>query len=191
MTELFQSGNDGKRDTLIVTHPPHFPTMHTRETVTHLVAFGLDEHQIAAVLKCTPDDVRRHYVEELEHGLVRVNARVMSAVLHAALYQDSAADRKLWLTNKAGWKGDGNKTNILNAPGMGDNGETLTIVQRREVITKLLVKATQQKRQQERVIEHEATPVAKSTNGANGHGSNSATGANSHGGASGNGTKHR
>lgn len=190
MSTLFQSGNDGKRDTLIVTHPPHFPTMHTRETVTHLVAFGLDENQIAAVLKCTPDDVRRHYAEELEHGLVRVNARVMSAVLHAALYQDSAADRKLWLTNKAGWKGDGNKTNILNAPGMGDDGETLTIVQRREVITKLLVRATQQKRQQERVIDAVVTPVAKSTNG-NGHsdGANGHTNGKGYGGT--NGTKHR
>ena len=161
MSTLFQSGNDGKRETLIVTRPPHFPTMHTRETVTHLVAFGLDEHQIAAVLKCTPDDVRLHYAEELEHGLARVNARVMSAVLHAALYNDSAPDRKLWLMNRAGWKGgDGNKTNILNAPGMGEDGETMTVVQRREVITKLLVKATQHKRQQERVIDAVVTPVA-------------------------------
>jgi hypothetical protein len=184
---FFQSGNDGKRDTLIVTHPPHFPTMHTRETVTHLVAFGLDENQIAAVMKCTPDDVRRHYADELEHGLARVNSRVMSAVLHAALYEDSAADRKLWLMNRAGWKGgDGNRTNILNAPGVGEDGETLTVVQRREVITKLLVKATQHKRLQERVIDAEAVPVAKSTNGTNGNGTN---GANGHGG--GNGAKHR
>lgn len=186
MTTFIQSGNDGKRDTLIVTRAPHFPTMHTRETVTHLVAFGLDENQIAVIVKCTPDEVRLHYAEELEHGLARVNARVMSAVLHSALYQDSAADRKLWLMNRAGWKGgDGAKVGILNAPpGAGEDGE-LTVVARREVITKLLVKATQHKRQQERVIDVEATPVAKSTNGANGHG----TSGNGHGGS--NGTKHR
>ena len=170
MTELFQSGNDGKRDTLIVTRPPHFPTMHTRETVTHLVAFGLDENQIAVIIKATPDDVRQHYAEELEHGLARVNARVMSAVLHAALYEDSAQDRKLWLMNRAGWKGgDGARAVAINA--LGADNESLTIVQRREVITKLLVKATQQKRQQERVIDAEVVPsVARSTNGANGHG---------------------
>lgn len=186
MTTFFQSGNDGKRDTLIVTHPPHFPTMHTRETVTHLVAFGLDENQIACILKCTPDDVRMHYAEELEHGLARVNARVMSAVLHAALYNDSAQDRKLWLMNRAGWKGgDGNRTNILNAPGASGADGELTVVQRREVITKLLVKATQHKRQQEKVIDATVATVAKSTNGngANGHGPNG------HGGT--NGTKHR
>lgn len=194
MSTFFQSGNDGKRDTLIVTHPPHFPTMHTRETVTHLVAFGLDENQIAAVLKCTPDDVRTHYAEELEHGLARVNARVMSAVLHAALYQDSAADRKLWLVNKAGWKGDGAKALAINTNGgMGSDGETLTVVQRREVITKLLVKATQHKRQQERVIDVTATPVAKSTNsnGANGSNGHANGNGHGHGNGAGNGTKHR
>lgn len=182
MSDLFQSGNDGRRDTLIVTRAPHFPTMHTRETATHLVAFGLDENQIAVILKCTPDEVRTHYAEELEHGLVRVNARVMSAVLHSALYNDSAPDRKLWLMNRAGWKGgDGNKAIAISAPGAGGEGEILTVVQRREVITKLLVKATQHKRQQERIIDVEATPVAKSTNG---------NGANGHG-TSGNGAKHR
>lgn len=194
MTTFFQNGNDGKRETLIVTRPPHFPTMHTRETVTHLVAFGLDENQIAAVLKCTPDDVRTHYAEELEHGLARVNARVMSAVLHAALYNDSAPDRKLWLTNKAGWKGDGAKALAINANGgVGPDGETLTVVQRREVITKLLVKATQHKRQQERVIDVTATPVAKSTNGNGANGSNGHANGNGHGhgNGAGNGTKHR
>ncbi len=189
MSTMFQQGNDGRRDTLIVTRPPHFPTMHTRETVTHLVAFGLDENQIAVIVKCTPDEVRQHYAEELEHGLARVNARVMSAVLHSALYNDSAPDRKLWLMNRAGWKGgDGAKAVAISAPGMGgEDGETMTIVQRREVITKLLVKATQHKRQQDRIIDAEVTPVAKSTNGngANGHGTN---GANGHGGGNG---KHR
>ncbi len=188
MSTFFQSGNDGRRDTLIVTRPPHFPTMHTRETVSHLVAFGLDENQIAVIIKATPDEVRQHYSEELEHGLTRINARVMSAVLHQALQKEDVNAMKLWLINKAGWRaGDGSKTNILNAPpGTIEEGE-LTVVQRREVITKLLVKATQHKRQQERIIDAEVTPVAKSTNGngANGHGPN---GANGHGGGNG---KHR
>lgn len=178
MSTFFQHGNDSQRDTLIVTRPPHFPTMHTRETVTHLVAFGLDENQIAVIIRCTADDVRKYYSEELEHGLARVNARVMSAVLHAALYQDSAQDRKLWLVNKAQWRsGDGNKTAILNAPGAAADGETMTVVQRREIITRVLTHATQNKRQAERVIEGEAVEVKR--NGANGYG------------GGGNGTKHR
>lgn len=170
------------QNTLVVTEPPHFPTMHTRETVTHLVAFGLDENQIATILRCSPDDVRRHYASEMEHGLARINARVMSAVLHSALYNDSAPDRKLWLINKAGWRsGDGPKAlAIANAPGV--DGETMTIVQRREVIQRVLVQATRNKRQQERVIDAEVVPAAKSTNG---NGTNGA----GHGGS--HGTKHR
>lgn len=183
----FQHGNDARGDTLVVTTPPHFPTMHTRETVTHLVAFGLDENQIAAVLKCTPDDVRRYYANELEHGLVRVNSRVMSAVLHQALYKEDVGAMKLWLVNKAGWRsGDGNKTNILNAPGAAPAEGEMTVVQRREVITRMLITATQQKRQQERVIEGE---VVKK-NGTNGHGSNG-NGSGGHGVGATHGTKHR
>lgn len=192
MSDFFQSGNEGGRDSLIVTYPPHFPTMHTRETVTHLAAFGLDENQVAAILRCSPDDVRRYYADEMEHGLTRVNARVMSAVLHQALFKEDTVAMKLWLVNKAGWRsGDGARA-VAVATGAGESadGETLTVVQRREVITKLLVRATQHKRQQERVIDAEVVPVAKSTNGngTNGHG-NGSNGAGN--GSSGNGTKHR
>jgi hypothetical protein len=193
VVDITQSGNDGNRDTLVVTRPPHFPTMHTRETVTHLAAFGLDENQIATILRCTPADVRQHYSEEIEHGLARVNARVMSAVLHSALYNDSAPDRKLWLINKAGWRsGDGPRALAINNNGGSVNGEAgeLTVIERREVIQRVLMKATQAKRQTERVIEGEVLP--KKTNGANGHGSNGAngTGANGHGKTNGNGAKH-
>jgi hypothetical protein len=188
MSTFFQSGNDAKGNTLVVTQPPHFPTMHTRETVQHLSAFGLDENQVAVVLRCTPDDVRRYYAVEMEHGLMLVNSRVKAAVLHQALHKEDVNAMKLWLINNAGWRGgDGNKTNILNAPGTGPGEEgTLTIMQKREVITRLLVQATQHKRHQETVIDAEVVSVAKSTNGNGaGHGTN---GANGHGGGNG---KHR
>jgi hypothetical protein len=180
---------DFHQGTLVVTQPPHYPTMHTRETVQSLAAFGLDENQVAVILRCTPDDVRRYYVVEMEHGLTMVNSRVMSAVLHEALYNRDMTAAKLWLINKAGWRaGDSNKISLPNpndvtAPGDG----TLTIVQRREVITKLLVHATQEKRKQERVIEGEIVPKANGKangNGANGHGSNGTNGG-------GNGAKHK
>lgn len=176
----FQRGNEDG-ETLIVTQSPHFPTMHTRETVTHLAAFGLDENQVAVILRCTPDDVRRHYMMEMEHGLTLINSRVMSAVVHEALYSRDVAAMKLWLINKAGWRaGDGNKQSVLlpNSDGVDPNTGEMTIVQRREVITKLLVKATQHKRREEHVID--AVAVQKPNgNGGNGHGNGS------------NGTKHR
>lgn len=176
--------------TVVVTQPPHFPTMHTRETVTHLAAFGLDEKQVAVILKCTVDDVRKYYMEEMEHGLTRINAQVMNAVLHAALYEDSAADRKLWLVNRAGWKsGDGNK-NVANNVTLNANGEPIsngeyTVVQRRELITTLLTKATALKRSNERVVEGHVV------NRANGSHTAKSNGANGHGANGGNGVKHK
>lgn len=171
---------DFHQGTLVVTQPPHFPTMHTRETVTHLAAFGLDENQVAVVLKCTPDDVRRYYMNEMEHGLTRVNSQVMSAVLHAALYNDSAQDRKLWLINKAGWRaGDTNRVQPPSGDGMPLEGE-MTVVQRREVITRLLTVVTQTKRRNEQVIEAE---VVSKPNGPGKTNGNGATG--------GNGVKHK
>jgi hypothetical protein len=176
----FQHGNDGVDRTLVVTQSPHFPTMHTRETATFLAAFGLDENQIAVILRCTPDDVRRHYSSEVEHGLMRINARVMSAVVHQALYNNDPQCMKLWLINKAGWKaGDGNRNTQamqlnLNPDGSPARTGELTVVERREVITKLLVKATQNKRRDEQIIEAEIVPSKKTngngSNGANGNG---------------------
>lgn len=167
---------DFHQGTLVVTQPPHFPTMHTRETVQNLAAFGLDENQVAVILKCTSDDVRRYYAIEMEHGLTMVNSRVMSAVLHQALYEKDMQAAKLWLINKAGWRsGDGPK--ITNLPaGTVAEGE-MTVVQRREVITKLITHATQHKRRQEQVIEGEVVSRSNGkTNGGNGHGSNGTSG---------------
>lgn len=184
---------DFHQGTLVVTQPPHFPTMHTRETVTHLAAFGLDEREVAVILRCTPDDVRRYYVVEMEHGLMLVNSRVKSAVLHQALYKEDVNAMKLWLINNAGWRaGDNSKAQLVlpNPDGTGVDGE-MTIVQRREVITKLLVKGTQLRRQQEQVIDAQVVPsAAKNGNGANGHAKTNGNGANGHGSKSNGNGKH-
>ena len=176
---LTQNGNDGGT-TVVVTQPPHFPNMYTRDLVESYVAFGLDEEQIAVCLRCTVNDVKLHYAQELEHGLARVNARVQAALLHQALHKEDVAAMTIWLINKAGWrKGDGNRTNILNAP-PGAGGEpvdgAMTVVQKREVLTRILTIATRNKRNEERVIDAEIVEP-KRTNGSG------------HGGA--NGTKHR
>lgn len=166
--------------TVVVRTPPHFPTMHTRETVVNLASFGLNDNQVAYILKCTPDDVRQFYKDEMEHGLTRINAQVMSAVLHAALHSDSAADRKLWLINKAGWKaGDSNRLPLKpGEDGPLADGE-YSVVERREVMTRILTRVVQEKRNAEKVVGDGrvvATVAAKPTgakpNGTNGHGAN-------------------
>lgn len=176
MTSLTQDGNDDARRTVIVTQPPHFPNLYTRDLVENYVAFGLDEEQIAVCLRCTVPDVQLHYAQELTHGLARVNARVQAALLNQALHKEDVAAMTMWLINKAGWrKGDGNRIGILNAPGA--NGEPVdgtTVIQKREVMTRILTTVTRAKRADERFIEGEIVEP-KRTNG--------------HGGT--NGTKHR
>src|SRR5262245_49278142 len=133
--------------------------MMTREQVSHLVAFGLDEAQIAYILKCKPEEVRTHYKDEIEHGTHEINARVMAA----ALYENSAADRKLWLVNKANWRANEPR------PGFGevnadDANAEFSVVQRRTVIERILLRATQDKR----LTEKNVTPTR--VNGGNGNG---------------------
>lgn len=172
-----QAGNDGERRSVIVTQPPHFPNLHTRETVTHLVAFGNTIEQIAVILRCTPEDVKLYYAEELEHGLTRINARVQSALLHQALYKEDTNAMKLWLVNKAGWRsGDGNRVGVgVVLPGASPEGDAVTVVQKREIISRVLTQVTRLKRNEERVIDAE---IVEPRHNGNGHGGS-------------NGTKHR
>lgn len=159
----------------IITRPPHFPTMHTRETCKHLVAFGLTEAQICTIMKLMPSELRMHYMEEIEHGLARVNAQVQAALLHRALIDMDVPSMKLWLINKAGWRAGDKMGRDLDLPGDAPNGEQMTIVQRKTTIVEMLRVATQARLDEASVIEGEV--VKKKPNGANGAGSN--------------GTKHR
>lgn len=176
---------------LVVTRKPHYPTPHTRETVVHLTAFGLTEPQICTVLHCTADELKEHYAGELECGLERVNAQVQQALLHKALYERDVPAMKLWLTNKAGWKaGDGPRLINQQAIGVGVNGQLpngTVVHERREVIERLITRATQEKRHAEKVIDGRVVAQPAAAKKANG-GHNGSSGAN---GAGGNGAKHR
>lgn len=188
----------------VVTRPPHYPTAHTRDTVVHCVAFGLDDAQIAVILRCTVNDVKTHYAEDLEHGLTRINARVQAAVLHQALFKEDVAAMKFWLINKAGWRaGDSNRPQIPGLPGDGD--AEMTVVQRHETITRILTQRTLEKRNGEKVIDGRvlakqqggsvgaAAPVIKpSVNGTAGVSASNGNGiAHSNGTGGINGVKHR
>lgn len=164
MPDIHQGG-------VVVTVPPHYPTLDKRETVTMLAAFGLKEDQIAAILKCTPDDIRRWYQNELDTGLVRINAQVKAALLHQALYKEDVAAMRLWLVNNAGWRtGDGPR-GVL-PPGDVPEGETVTVHERRTIIEQVLTRVTREKRDGERVIPDARVvatqPQAAKPNGANG-----------------------
>lgn len=153
--------------TVVLTERPHFPTMYTRDTVKHLTAFGLDANQMAIVLKCTLQELQLYYSEEIATGLVRVNAQVQAAVLHAAIYDRNVAAQKLWLVNKAGWRSGDAPRITVNA---GETPSEATVHQRRSVIVDILREAIKHKRTQERVIDATVVSSPKTANGANGSG---------------------
>lgn len=153
----------------VITRPPHYPTPHTRETVRHLVAFGLDPSQISYIIRCLPSEIEQHYADEVEMGLARINAQVQSVVLHKALIDHDVQAAKLWLINKAGWKaGDANKLGIA----VGYNGQpvapgegSITVTERHTKIETMLRVVASAKRQQGPVtIQGESHEVK-----ANGH----------------------
>lgn len=158
----------------ITTRPPHYPTQHSRETVRHLVAFGLTIDQISYIVRCLPSEVNQHYVDEIESGLARINAQVQAALLHNALHKLDVQAQKLWLINKAGWKaGDANKLGIA----VGFNGQApvdgeFTVTERRTRIETVLKLASSAKRAQATsVIQGEAHEVKSNgaAHPANGH----------------------
>lgn len=162
--------------TPVVTRAPHFPTMYTHETCRNLVAFGLTPPQIAVVMRCTLEDLRTHYAEDIEHGLTRVNAQVQAALLHKALYDRDVPAMKLWLVNKANWRtGDKPGTGPELPGAAGQEGE-MTVVERKTVIERMLRTATVANFDRAKVIEGTAVEVKK-PNGVNGHGNGSANGA--------------
>jgi hypothetical protein len=141
----------------VVTRPPHYPTPYTRDTVRHLVAYGLDDEQISVILRCLPSEIRYHYADELKHGLARINAQVQSVVLNNALIERDTQAAKLWLINKAGWRsGDGPRIGLaFNQPPA--EGE-FTVTERRVVMERVLSHASNIKRTQP-VIQGEASEV--------------------------------
>lgn len=154
--------------TVVLTERPHFPTMYTRDTVKHLAAFGLDCNQMAVVLKCTLQELQLYYSEEIATGLVRVNAQVQAAVLHAAIYDRNVQAQKLWLVNKAGWRsGDAPRITV----NQGESKSEVAVHQRRAVIVDILREAIRNKRATEQVIDAKVVSAPKHTNGANGSGS--------------------
>lgn len=188
--------------TVVLTQPPHYVTMHTRETAKHCAAFGLSDEQTCVILKCTLDDLRKNYANEMEHGLALINAQVQANVLHQALYKDDVQAMKLWLINKAGWRAGDAPRGALSATNPVDrDGNEIPVFERRTVIERILTKAVQVKRESEKVVDGRVVSTQGRGAGQKGNGNGAAhapnNGADSGGhgpngsGVAGNGAKHK
>jgi hypothetical protein len=73
--------------------------------VEGLVAAGFEPKHIAGALELPLVQLKEHYAEELEEGLVRANGRVVKNLLDIATSdsRQAVAAIKFWLANKANW----------------------------------------------------------------------------------------
>jgi len=65
---------------------------------------GIPQDDIAAALGIAPDTLRKHYRDELDHGMTNANARVVRTAFEQATSGDSPAMTMFWLKTRMGWK---------------------------------------------------------------------------------------
>jgi hypothetical protein len=115
----------------IIEVAPHVPTSKTRHMVEGMAACGLDEVEIAYVLKTDPGTVKMTYVNELKHGLALTNAKVGGSLLKQALKGDVNA-AKFWLQARAKW------VPAQNIEVTGKNGGPIEMAEKQKVINEIL-----------------------------------------------------
>lgn len=93
---------------------PHTPTDETRHIVEVLVAGGTPNRTIAKALDIGMNTLRRHYGQELEHGLEQANAKVVRR-LFRLIEQGSTPACIFWLKARAGWK-EGQVLEVTSKP---------------------------------------------------------------------------
>jgi DNA-binding CsgD family transcriptional regulator len=92
--------------------PEHIPTEETRFAVTCMTATGATQIQIAKIIGVSIKTLVKHYSDELENTLVRINAEVGYSVLNQARRGHLGA-AQFWLTRRGGWK----ETNVHELTG--------------------------------------------------------------------------
>ena len=79
----------------------HRPTPESKKKVKMLAAYGLVHEEIAYMIGCCVEALRKHYPKELKMGLSEVNAKVAER-LFVKCMRDETDPIKFWLTHRAG-----------------------------------------------------------------------------------------
>ena len=78
--------------------PPFIPTEEQRRVVMVMVAGGIQYLEIAAALKIGTTTLKKHFRDELNHGLTRANTQVVAHLYNQTKVNVRAAE--FWLTNR-------------------------------------------------------------------------------------------
>ena len=89
-----------------VGNPPHEPTPKDRAYVESLTGYGIDQAQIASMLKIDLKTLRKHYRDELDNGTAKANAAVAQSLYKKAVGDGNQAVTAaiFWMKTRARWK---------------------------------------------------------------------------------------
>lgn len=85
----------------------HIPDDKTRATVKALVAYGVQQDEIAAYLEISDRSLRTHYRRELDSGTLEANAKVAERLFKTATQGEGRAAvtaQIFWLKTRARWQ---------------------------------------------------------------------------------------
>jgi hypothetical protein len=74
-----------------MSRPPHVPTAELRAKVRALVVAGVNHNDIAKIIGCSDDTLRKYYKQELAYGLSETIANVANTLVQKALNGDTAS----------------------------------------------------------------------------------------------------
>ena len=108
----------------LIGQAPHVPTRALRRKVETLAALGLSQEAIAFAVDLHVQTIKKHYANELTHGLTNANARVGAAILNSAIGErddceecqgtggtdDAACDRCKGSGHSKSWRREPNTT---------------------------------------------------------------------------------
>lgn len=84
------------------TKPPHQPTDANRKTVDMMIAVGIPQEDVAAVIGIDAKTLRKHYREELDTAASKANTKVAGQLFKNAMGGDTTA--AIWWTKaRMGW----------------------------------------------------------------------------------------
>jgi hypothetical protein len=92
---------------------PHEPSAESRRQVSAMVAFGIPQDKIAAILGTSPPTLRKYYREEIDVADAKAQSMVAKFLFSAAsgealktgaTHADCIRSAIFWMKTRAGWK---------------------------------------------------------------------------------------
>jgi hypothetical protein len=92
---------------------PHEPSAESRRQVSTMVAFGIPQEKIAAILAISPPTLRKYYREEIDVADAKAQSMVAKFLFSAATgealksgasHADCLRSAMFWMKTRAGWK---------------------------------------------------------------------------------------